>query len=98
MVLILPVNLKGAIKEIKKDIFEIEKEVDKILKARHNFTCDFGKYPDYIIINEHDYLFLKHYLNNPSLSIHYGTGLKTDNLFGMKVMKMKAKGFVFAYE
>jgi hypothetical protein len=96
MVIVLPVNSNGAITTVKKDVSEIEKEIDKIIKSRHNFARDFGKYPDCIIINEQDYHFLEHYLSQPALCINWG--LKAINLFGMKVMKMKAKGFVFAYE
>lgn len=97
MVVRLPLLMSdGRITEVHKKVEDIEKDIDKIIKLRHNFVSNFGKYPDIIVINEDDYRFIEHYLQTPALCMNWG--IKVHNLFGMKVLKMKAKGFIFAYE
>ena len=78
---------------------QIEEKIDKIHQKLYDFMRDTGKSSQDIIliINERDICFIEQYLrqNFPVQSI---IGAKPNMLFGMKVQKMKAQGFVFAYE
>jgi hypothetical protein len=98
MVIRLPIQQNGSIISLDKTVVEIEEELDKIYKSRYNYMRDYGKSPDLIIVNENDYLFFKHYFNKGYLYDHATTGYRGFSICGMKVLKMKAKGFVFAYE
>jgi hypothetical protein len=89
------IDENGSITKLRKTHVEILKELDKIYKSRHNYHREFGKYPTLLIINEIDYMFFKEYFSHNQ---HRVTGFQEMKLLNMTVLKMKAKGFVFAYE
>lgn len=94
MVIKIPINTPNGYTEINRDMLDIATLVDKIHRKFLEFIKTFGNRPDSIIINETDLLFINEYLRIKN----YQNFSSTPQLFGLKVQKMKAKGFVFSYE
>lgn len=78
---------------------EIENKIDKIHEKLYDFMRDTGKSSSDVtlIINEIDFKFIEMYLRQ-SFPVQNIIGAQPNVLFGMKVKKMKAQGFIFAYE
>lgn len=102
MGIIIPKYQDGNIIRLQKTEEEIKEQIDKIYKSWLKYQSDFGfSGQPILILNEDDYRFINQYMLDPANRLVYGvngSGFSGLTLFGMKVLKMKAKGFVFAYE
>ncbi len=71
----------------------------RIRNKSNKYECDIGHRPEVMVINELDFEFIYAYFRYYD-TFSYGTPNSNGDytLYGMKVLKMKQKGFIFANE
>lgn len=71
----------------------------RIRNKSNKYECDIGHRPEFIVLNDIDFEFICAYFRYYD-TFSYGTRDSNGNytLYGMKVLKMKQKGFIFANE